>query len=245
MGRNEGTDEAAMTGAQVQLALDLQQDRPFSAERFIAGSSNVSARVWLARPRWPEGRLWLWGPAGTGKSHLLHIWAHQHRAVQFDAEALSCDGDGALLVAGQKLEPDVTPFVIDHLEGLTQEVALLHLLNRAHAAGRRVLMASRHPPARRFFHLPDLASRLRATMTAGLEEPEDELRATLLLSLLAERQLIVPQSVTDWLWRRLPRTGDALVQAVQRLDDAAMRRGSAISRALAIDVLSDLLGEEE
>lgn len=236
-----------MTDARVQLVLDLQQDRPFSAERFIAGSSNASARAWLARARWPEGRLWLWGPAGTGKSHLLHVWAQQNGAVQFEAAALSCDADGALLVAGQKLEPGVTPFVIDHLEGLEQkqEVALLHLLNRAHAAGRQVLMASRHPPARRFFHLPDLASRLRATMTAGLEEPEDELRATLLLSLMAERQLVVPQSVTDWLWRQLPRTGEALVRAVNRLDDAAMKRGSAISRALAMEVLADLLKEED
>lgn len=82
-------------------------------------------------------------------------------------------------------------------------------------------------------------------MTAGLEEPEDELRATLLLSLMAERQLVVPQSVTDWLWRQLPRTGEALVRAVNRLDDAAMKRGSAISRALAMEVLADLLKEED
>lgn len=234
-----------MTGVRAQLALDLQQDRPFSAERFIAGSSNASARAWLARSRWPEGRLWVWGPSGTGKSHLLHVWAMQNRAVHFDAAALTCDGDGAILVGGQKLEPGVTPFVIDHLEGLAHEVALLHLLNRAHAAGRPVLMAARHPPARRSFQIPDLASRLRATVTAGLEEPEDELRATLLLSLLAERQLVVPQSVTDWLWRRLPRTGEALVQAVRKLDEAAMKRGSAISRTLAVDVLGPLLSEEE
>ncbi|MCX5615593.1 DnaA/Hda family protein [Bombella sp. TMW 2.2559] len=234
-----------MTGIRAQLALDLQQDRPFSAERFIAGSSNASARAWLARPRWPEGRLWVWGPSGTGKSHLLHVWAMQNRAVQFEASALACDGDGAILVEGQKLEPGKVPFVIDHLEGLVHEVALLHLLNRAHAAGRRVLMAAQCPPARRPFQIPDLASRLRATVTVGLEEPEDGLRVTLLLSLLAERQLVVPQSVTDWLWRRLPRTGAALVQAVEKLDEAAMKRGTSINRALAVEVLGTLLSEEE
>ncbi|MCX5613982.1 DnaA/Hda family protein [Bombella saccharophila] len=230
---------------QAQLALDLQQGRHFSAERFIAGGSNASARAWLARPQWPEGRLWLWGPVGTGKTHLLHIWAAEQEAILFEAASLSCDHEGALRVEGRVLEAAIAPLAIDHLENLKDEVALLHVLNRAHAAGQRVLMASRYPPARGDFALPDLASRLRATVTAGLEEPEDDVRATLLLSLLAERQLVVPQSVTDWLWRRLPRTGGALVQAVQRLDKAAMARGSAITRMLAVDVLKDLLKEEE
>ncbi|MCX5619814.1 DnaA/Hda family protein [Bombella pollinis] len=229
---------------QAQLALDLQQKRHFSAERFIAGGSNASARAWLARPQWPEGRLWLWGPAGTGKTHLLHIWAAEQEAILCEASALSCAPDGALRVGQQILEASAVPLAIDHIERVGSEVALLHLLNRAHAAGQRVLMASRHPPARGDFALPDLASRLRATVTAGLEEPEDNVRATLLLSLLAERQLVVPQSVTEWLWRRLPRTGEALVQAVQRLDEAAMAQGSAISRSLAMNVLKDLLKDE-
>ncbi len=234
-----------MTRDCAQLALDLQQSRYFSAERFISGSSNASARAWLERKHWPENRLWLWGAAGTGKTHLLHIWAHQRGAVLFDASRLSCDEDGAILIDGQLVEEGDAPFAIDHLETLQSEIALLHLLNRAHGAGLSVLMAARHPPARRDYSLPDLASRLRATVTAGLEEPEDDLRATLLLSLLAERQLVVPQSVTEWLWHRLPRTGDAFVQAVERLDDAALKRGTSISRNLALEVLGDLLCEDE
>ena len=39
------------------------------------------ARDWLARPdAWTNGRLVLWGEAGCGKTHLLHLWAASRSA---------------------------------------------------------------------------------------------------------------------------------------------------------------------
>lgn len=230
-----------MVKRQTQLALDLRQENHFSAERFISGVSNASARIWLARDVWPEGRLWLWGGAGTGKTHLVQIWAAQSHADVMDAASLSRSEHGEILMHGEPVTFLCQHMAIDHLDHLQDEVALLHLLNRAHAENIRVLLAARSPPARYHFSLPDLASRLRATMTASIEEPEDELRATLLLSLLAERQLVVAQPVTEWLWRHLPRTGEALVKAAEQLDAAALARGCAITRSLAQEVLEDLL----
>lgn len=224
-----------------QLALDLRQENRFSAEHFIFGASNAAARAWLARDVWPENRLWLWGAAGTGKTHLMRIWAAHHAIPVWEAASLRRDEHGAIFAGEQAVELDHPVVAIDHLDQLRDEVALLHVLNRAHAAHVRVVLAARYPPARHAFNIPDLASRLRATMTASIEEPEDELRATLLLSLLAERQLVVPYHVTEWLWRHLPRTGEALVHAVQLLDSAALERGGPITRQLAQEVLGDLL----
>lgn len=233
--------EGKMVGQHTQLALDLRQENRFSAEHFISGASNAAARAWLARDTWPENRLWLWGAAGTGKTHLMRVWAARHTIPVWEAASLAHDERGAILAGHTPVELEHPVIAIDHLDQLRDEVALLHLLNRAHAARVRVLLAARYPPARHAFKIPDLASRLRATMTAAIEEPEDELRATLLLSLLAERQLVVPHLVTEWLWRHLPRTGEALVQAVHQLDGAALERGSPITRQLAQEVLSDLL----
>ncbi len=230
-----------MVGSHTQMALDLRRESRFSAEHFISGASNAAARAWLSRDRWPEGRLWLWGGAGTGKTHLMRIWAIRHGIPVWEAASLGRDEHGTLLAGEAPLQLAHKLVAIDHLDQLDDEVALLHLLNRAHAAQIRVLLAARYPPARHAFRVPDLASRLRATMTAAIEEPEDALRATLLLSLLAERQLVVAQPVTDWLWRHLPRTGEALVQAVELLDKAALERGSPITRQLAQDVLGELL----
>ncbi|GBD56297.1 DnaA/Hda family protein [Gluconobacter wancherniae] len=216
-----------------QLVLGLQRSSALTVERFIPGPSNAAARAWIARPHWPDQRLWLWGPSGTGKTHLLSMWATKHNATVVDARLFVRSPGARLQVQGN--------LAIDNADSPADEVTMLHLLNDAHSHAERVLMVGRLPPSRTHFMLPDLASRLRATATTATGEPEDALRATLLLSLLADRQLVVSQPVTDWLWRHLPRTGKALVCAVEQLDQAALARGVPITRALAQEVLADLL----
>lgn len=220
-----------------QMAFPLRRTAALTADRFIGGPSNAAARAWLTQQKWPDGRLWLWGPAGTGKTHLLTVWAKEHDATVLDARLFSAaSAGGRVRVRGN--------LAIDNADSPGDEATMLHLLNDAFAQGDRVLMAGAMPPSRGRFTLPDLASRLRATATTATGEPEDELRATLLLSLLADRQLVVSQSVTEWLWRRLPRTGKALVSAVDRLDEAALIRKQPITRALALEMLPDLLTPE-
>ncbi|WP_415542849.1 DnaA ATPase domain-containing protein [Gluconobacter potus] len=221
----------------VQMAFPLRRVTAMTSERFINGPSNAAARAWLARNQWPDGRLWLWGPSGTGKTHLLTAWAHEHDATVLDARLFSTSSAGGRIRVQGNL-------AIDNADSPGDEATMLHLLNDAFSQGDRVLMAGRLPPSRSHFMLPDLASRLRATATTATGEPEDDLRATLLLSLLADRQLVVSQTVTEWLWRHLPRTGNALVSAVERLDEAALARKQPITRALALEMLPDLLTPE-
>ncbi|QHI95412.1 AAA family ATPase [Aristophania vespae] len=232
-----------MSEKQAQLTLDFQHKSRFSKRSFINGSSNASARTWLSRNSWPENRLWLWGPPGTGKTHLLQIWSQTHHVPFYEASEFDHAKLSEILEFDESRTP-IKAIIIDHLDDLKDEVSLLHLINRAYQKKIKILMAARQPPAWGRFTLPDLTSRLKATLTTYIEEPEDKLRATLLLSLLAERQLVVPQPVTDWLWRRLPRTGEALVEAVSRLDQAALAKGVSISRPLALEVLADLLNPE-
>ncbi|GBR06457.1 chromosomal replication initiator DnaA [Gluconobacter cerinus] len=234
MTKQDGQEGHAISDAGPQMAFPLRRPTAMTAERFITSPSNAPARAWLSRKVWPDGRLWLWGPAGTGKTHLLSVWAQEHDATILDARLFShASSGGRIRVRGN--------LAIDNADSPGDEATMLHLLNDALTQGDRVLMVGRLPPSRSHVSLPDLGSRLRATATTATGEPEDDLRATLLLSLLADRQLVVSQSVTEWLWRHLPRTGNALVSAVERLDDAALARGTAITRALAREMLPDLL----
>jgi chromosomal replication initiation ATPase DnaA len=210
-----------------QLALPFTYAPQFGAADFLAGPSNEEALAWLVRTAgWPQGRLALWGPEGSGKTHLLHVWAAR---------------DGAQVLAGPSLQftPPQGMLAIDDADG-APELALLHTLNAAAEAGFPVLLSGREPPARWRTALPDLASRLRAVTAVEIRKPDDDLLRALLARLLAQRQLAVPEPVQDWLRLRLPRTAAAMREAAARLDRAALAHGGKVNRPLAAEVLAGM-----
>ena len=214
-----------------QLPLPFQYEPSYAAADLLAAPSNEAARTWLERTQdWPDHRLALWGAAGCGKTHLLRLWAGRR---------------GASVLLGSALTGLLEPWppagiALDEADAVTDEPALLHLLNAAHEAHVPVLLAARPAPARWPVRLPDLASRLRAVTTVEIAPPEDSLLRALLMRLLADRQLAVGPGLQEWLLLRLPRSPAALRDAAARLDRAAMAAGGAVTRAIAASVIGEI-----
>ena len=210
-----------------QLPLPFPHAPMFDGTAFLQAPSNAQALAWLERPdEWPLHRLALWGDAGSGKTHLLHRWARRSGAVLLD---------GASLV----IEPPCGPVAIDDAD-LAAERPLLHMLNATAEAGYAVVISGRAAPARWAIKLPDLASRLRATLAVEIRPAEDELLRGLLAALFADRQLPVAEPVQSYLLQRLPRTPAALREAAARLDRLALAAGGRITRGLAGIVVADM-----
>ncbi len=217
------------------MALAIFPTPRFAEADFREAPSNAQAYAWITRTaEWPNHRLALWGDAGRGKTHLLHIWAER---------------TGAALWLGRTLSalPDLPPagIALDDADAVAEETALLHLLNAAGEARLPVLLAARQAPARWPVRLPDLASRLRAVTAVELGAPEDTLLRALVARLLADRQIRLPDAVQEWLVRRLPRSADALREAVVRLDTASLDRQRRITVPFAASVLADMLEPNE
>ncbi len=229
-----GPDEQ---GSLRQLALPFAHQPRFERADFLRAASNAQALAWLAPQGgadWPQRRLALWGEAGSGKTHLLHVWAAEHDALLLPGTALR---DPKLSRAPGRWRA----IAVDDADAAPDEPALLHLLNAAHEAGLPVLLTARAPPARWGVTLPDLDSRLRATHSVPINRPDDPLLRILLMRLLVERQLAVTPAVIDWLLPRLPRSAGAMREAARRLDEAALASGRGVTRALAAVVLSGML----
>jgi len=207
-----------------QLPLPFVPCPDFSTLPFIPHPGAADAQAWLTRADWP--RLALWGDAGAGKTHLLHSWAAGRTTV----------------IAG----PDLTwpglpgPVAIDDADR-APILALLHTLNAAAEAGLPVLLAAREPPGRWPVTLPDLQSRLLATIAVRLLAPDDDARARLFRRLLDDRQVRVSPALQAWLLTRLPRDPPALRDAAARLDHVALAAQRAPTRAMAAAALAPLL----
>jgi chromosomal replication initiation ATPase DnaA len=214
------------------LPLPFAHRPRFAAADFLAAPTNAEAMAWLARtPDWPHGRLALWGGEGSGKTHLLHVWAARADADLLDGSALTWP----VAVA--------RPLAVDDADTCAER-PLLHLLNAASEAGQPLLLAGRTPPARWPVALADLASRLRAVSAVEIHPPDDAMLRALLARLLAERQIAVPEAVQDWLFLRLPRTPAAMREAAARLDRAGLAAGQRIDRAVAAIAIAAMAGDD-
>lgn len=215
-----------------QLVFDLPRRTSLARGDFFVSEANAAAVALIDAPEtWPNGRLVLAGPKGSGKSHLAHVWHNATDATFVNAEDLDTADIPALAEA-----PALIIEAIDHLSP-TGETQAFHLLNLMMARGAHLLMTARKPPANLSIALKDLASRLEASGVAEMAEPDDALLAQVILKLFADRQIHPEPALIQWLLRRLERSFVAAEAAVDRLDTEALQRGQNVNRTLARDVL--------
>lgn len=225
-----------------QLALPFVHAPRLTEADFLPNAATGAALAWLARVAdWPGGRLALWGGPGSGKTHLLHIWATRAGASLITGSMLR---DPMLYDPMLRDQWPPGPLAIDDADLAPSEIGLLHALNAAQEARLPVLLAARTPPARWPTRLPDLASRLRATTAVPLGAADDGFLRRLLARLLSDRQLVVSSAVQEWLLAVLPREPAALREAAARLDRAALAAGRSVTRTLAAQTLQSLMCED-
>ena len=219
-----------------QLAFDLPVQQGFSRADFLISQGNqASLRAVDGWQDWPNGRLLVLGPAGSGKTHLAHIWA-----AETGAEWLAPDRIEAAIPA---LAADARVVVdgADRVAGL-HEAALFYLCNRLTPAGRLLLTAP-VPPRDWGLGLPDLLSRLQASAITALDDPDDALLAGVLVKLMADRQFSPAPALIAYLLPRMERSIAAARALVAALDARSLATRRPVTRALAAEVLDSDLPE--
>ena len=213
-----------------QLPLDLGHRPALGRADFLVAPSNAEAVAWLDRwPLWPAPALALYGPRGSGKTHLAHVFAARAGARFIDPAALATERVPTLL-------GEAKAAIVDDAASAAAE-PLLHLYNVLAEQQGHLLLAAREPPAHWAIALPDLRSRLLACPAVALSPPDEALTGALLVKLFADRQLAVGDDVVTYLTLRLERSFDAVLQAVATLDQAALAERRRITVPLARRVL--------
>lgn len=215
-----------------QLALGLPPREDYSAASFVDGEANAAARWAIGGWRaWPGRTLVVYGPAGSGKTHLAAMWASESGGLRLPAAELA-----------DKLEslPDGVPVAIEDADRFADRAALFHLMNRAQQEKiPALLLTAREAPARWTTDIADLNSRLLAVATAELKEPDDELLSKLLKKLFADRQSPLVDGLIEYLLPRMERSVEGARRLVEALDCEALARKTPINRGVARRVLDE------
>lgn len=214
-----------------QLPFDMPHEPQYGRADFLVGEANRDATAFIdAWPDWPAAVVLLVGPQGSGKTHLVNIWADKSGALVVPASELSAHAPTDLVAHGAVAVEDADDPSLD-------EEALFHLLNAARGRGASVLITARTSPTDWGLSLADLLSRLRAAQPAVLGPPDDQLLREVMVKLIADRQIEVDAGVLDYLIHRMERSFAAACAIVDALDRESLARGRRITRAIAADVL--------
>lgn len=228
---------------QLPLAMRLRERAVFDS--FVAGPNleAVEALQALAVGR-ASGVVWLSGPAGVGKSHLLQAACALAPRHGFTAAYLPLSQLlplGPEVLAGWQQTRLVAIDEIESVAGKLQwEQGLFTLYRESQEHGAALIVAATEPSARLPLVLPDLASRFAAATLLPLRPlGEDQQREALKLRAHA-RGLDLPEETALYLQRRFPRDLPTLYQLLDTIDDAALQA----QRRLTVPFIRAVLNPE-
>lgn len=214
-----------------QLGLPLVSRPAQGRADFLVAPSNEAAFEFVDRwPDWPVRAAALYGPQGSGKSHLAAVWRTASRAETLAAEDLTLES-AASLGAG-------LPVVIEDLDAAEatpeRDAALMALFERPTGA---ILLTGRTVPALWAASVGDLHSRFSALLAFPMGTPDDTLLGALGRKLFLDRGLVVPDGVIKRMLLAIERTPASVSAFVERADAKALAERRPVSERLVLELL--------
>lgn len=213
-----------------KVGLGLTTASEASFDTFFVGENELA----IDRVRQGE-RVWLFGEAATGKTHVLRALEKETAEARYfneHAPNLNEDLSSPLLL-------------IDDIDGLCgneeNEYALFAVYEATDFTKTRWVVTAREAPNDASFLYRDLASRMRLFETVELQPVPESERASLLKFWANDRAIGVSDEVIQFLLDRIPRTQASLWDALQKLDRTSMLE----SRTLTIPFVREVMGFEK
>lgn len=244
----------------------------YTFENFIEGSSNTFARAacWAVAQNAAmakDGRtasqynpLFLYGPSGIGKTHLMYAISNRVRqenpncniiyikSEDFTNQMIDSLSKQAMAAFHEKYRGcDI--LMIDDIQFITGKAAtqeeFFHTFNKLYEGEKQIIMTSDRAPR----EIPDLEKRLLSRFEMGLladiQPPDLELRIAIIKKKAEQGRITIPDDVLTFLAENLRSNIRQIEGAIKKLSALSFLSGKEITIDLAKGLLHELLGGAE
>ncbi|NSM56637.1 chorismate synthase [Wolbachia endosymbiont of Atemnus politus] len=154
--------------------------------------------------------LILFGPKGSGKTHLAHIWQAMNNAIfinvnNFISEMRYSDA-----------------FILEDIQNVQDEAMLLHCYNYMKENNKRLLITASTSPKKLNFKLKDLSSRILSTTSVKIPPASGELLRIMLIKRFSDKQLKVDLKVINYILARIERSFCSVNEVIEKIDNESM-----------------------
>jgi len=216
-----------------QLLLDLKPEQLPTLDNFVAGgNAELVSRLRGLADRGSFDAIYLWGPDGCGKSHLLAATA----TAAAGSRPVSLRE--AAKVSAEIVTPPGTLLAIDDVQALSEaaQIALFRTFNAARLAGLALLLSGHEPPARLSLR-EDLRTRIGQMLVFEVKPLTDDEKSAALRRHALMRGMRVDESLVRYLLSRGRRDLNSLMAVLDSLDRATLEQQRPATLPLLKEVM--------
>jgi len=213
-----------------QLILKFPEHRAYKKEDFYVSPSNQEAYDFINNwPKWIKRIVNIFGPSGSGKSHLSSILKTKTKCLE---------------ILGNELNENIIfefktkeVLIIENFNEKISEELLFSLWNIALQDNKYFLINSIKPISSYKFKLPDLTSRVKSSLNIGIKLPSDDLISAIIAKNFSDKQIMVEEKHIDYIIKRIDRSYEKISQFILTLDRYSLKKGSPFGLKLIKEVL--------
>ena len=213
-----------------QLILKFPSRQAYKKEDFYVSPSNQEAYDLIEQwPNWIKRIVNIFGPSGSGKSHLVSILKSKTSNLQVESSMLKEE----IFIKFKTKET----LIIENLDEKVSERLLFSLWNSALQDNKYLLITSKKPINSFKFNLKDLMSRVKSSLVIGINLPSDDLISVIIAKNFSDKQIKVEKKHIDYIIKRIDRSYEKISQFILTLDKYSLKKGSPFALKMIKEVL--------
>lgn len=253
--REKATAYVAHESAVISRSNEEPKFRPngrYTFDTFVVGQSNrlavAGSKAVASEPGTKYNPLFIYGPSGLGKTHLLHAIAREILAVnpryplvyvsaqQFAEEFVTALQTNRI-EQFRRAQRSVGIWLVDDIQFIagkdkTQE-EIFHTFNYLHSLNKQIVLSSDRPPRDLFLMDERLRSRFESGLVVDIQMPDTETRCAILLSKADQDRVDIGLDVAMFMAENVPGNIRVLEGALTRLAAQASVLNQPIDMQLA------------
>ncbi len=262
--RNAGNPITRTAGPAVMPGAEVPLNNKYTFENFVVGPSNrfahAASMAVAETPAKAYNPLFIYGPVGLGKTHLMQaigqetLARYPHFKVlyitseKFTNQLINAIKTGTTIKFREKYR-NVDCLLIDDIHFIAGKEATMeeffHTFNTLYDAHKQIVVSSDKPP-KEINNLEErLVSRFEWGLVTDIQPPDYETRTAILRKKAEKESLYIPDSVTSFIADRIKSNIRELEGALIRVVAYSKLVGKDVDEAIAYDVLKDMIVETQ